>query len=255
MRNTSWEPVHSWYDASLGNSGDYIHKTIVIPKTFSLLALKQGDTLCDFGCGQGIFARALPSNILYTGIDISSSLIQSAIKRDGNKHHKYITGDITKPMTTNLHKYSHIVSILSIDNIEHPESVFQNAASLLLKNGVFVFVINHPCFRIPRQSGWGIDEKNKMQYRRINRYMSPLSIPITMHPGAYSSPITWTFHYPLSSYVHFLKQSGFLIETIEEWVSEKTSVGKAASMENRARNEIPLFLAIRAILSSSSNKD
>jgi len=39
-----------------------------------------------------------------------------------------------------------------------------------------------------------------------------------------------------------------VIEKIEEWASDKDSVGKAAKMENRARAEIPLFMAIQAKL-------
>jgi len=43
---------------------------------------------------------------------------------------------------------------------------------------VLVIVLNHPCFRIPRQSGWGIDEKNKLQFRKVIKYMSPMEIPL-----------------------------------------------------------------------------
>jgi hypothetical protein len=34
---------------------------------------------------------------------------------------------------------------------------------------------------------------------------------------------------------------------MEEWTSDKVSVGKAAKGENRARAEFPLFMAIRAV--------
>ena len=67
-----------------------------------------------------------------------------------------------------------------------------------------------------------------------------------MHPGASSSPITWTYHFPISMYTTWLHDVGFVIEMIEEWTSDKTSIGKAGKMENRSRSEFPLFLAIRA---------
>jgi hypothetical protein len=108
--------------------------------------------------------------------------------------------------------------------------------------------MNHPCFRVPRQSSWGVDEQKKLQYRRIDRYMEPLKIPIQTHPGqGDKSPQTWSFHHPLSTYVEGLSKSGFVIEKIEEWLSDKLSTGGKAKMENRSRLEFPLFLTIYAV--------
>jgi hypothetical protein len=36
-----------------------------------------------------------------------------------------------------------------------------------------VLLLTHPCFRVPRQSGWGWDEQRKLQYRRVDRYLTP----------------------------------------------------------------------------------
>jgi hypothetical protein len=37
-----------------------------------------------------------------------------------------------------------------------------------------------------------------------------------------------------------------VIDALEEWTSDKESEGKASRMENKARSEFPLFLALRA---------
>ena len=122
-------------------------------------------------------------------------------------------------------------------------------AAHLQKGGRFAIVMNHPCFRIPRQSSWGFDEATKLQYRRMNGYMSPQKIPIEMHPGAQKQATTWSFHHPLSDYSKWLYEAGFSIERIEEWCSDKVSTGGNAKAENRARKEFPLFLSIIARLS------
>ncbi|MFS8563077.1 MAG: hypothetical protein LVR00_01585 [Rhabdochlamydiaceae bacterium] len=123
----------------------------------------------------------------------------------------------------------------------------KNAHLLLKPQGKLLIVLNHPCFRIPRQSSWGVDEPKKLQYRRIDRYLSPLKIPIQTHPGKqHDSQETWSFHHPLSDYTRWLQEAGFTIEIIEEWISDKTSTGGHAKMENRSRAEFPLFLAILA---------
>jgi len=245
MNKTTWEKVSSWYDKKIGNSGDWTHANIVIPNTIKLLSLEPHSTLLDLGCGQGVLGRSIPPTVAYTGIDISPSLIGSAKNRDRNKNHDFVIGDITKklPLST---LFSHVACILTLDNIKNPSDVVHCASTHLHSNGVFIFVINHPCFRIPRQSSWGIDQQSKLQYRKINRYLSPLEIPITIHPSASDSPITWTYHFPISMYSLWLKENEFTIDIIEEWTSDKESVGKVAKMENRARSEFPLFLAIRA---------
>jgi ubiquinone/menaquinone biosynthesis C-methylase UbiE len=179
------------------------------------------------------------------GIDISSQLTDTAKKMDKNSRHSYRTGDVTKPFVLNP-PFTHAAIVLALQNMEDVPAVIANCAANLLDNGTLVIVLNHPAFRIPRQSNWGIDEANKIQFRRINRYLSPLKIPITMHPGQKQSALTWSFHHPISYYVQLLAAHGFVIDAMEEWVSDRESQqGKSAKMENRSRTEIPLFLAIR----------
>lgn len=240
--DTSWESSHKWYDILVGEKGHYYHEHVVLPKSLKLLSLKAGDSLLDLGCGQGVLSRHLPPDVDYTGIDASPSLIQQAKKLSKKNFH---VGDITKPL--NLTSFSHAALILVLQNVEDHAKALQNAQAALKPNGKLLLVLNHPCFRIPRQSSWGVDEAKKLQYRRIDLYMSPLKIPIQTHPGAgEQSPTTWTFHNPLSGYVQALAKAGFMIENIEEWTSDKQSTGPKARMENRSRAEFPLFLAMLA---------
>jgi len=247
--NTTWEPVSSWYDQSIGEKGDFTHRTLVIPKSISLLSLHDNSALLDLGCGQGILGREIPQSVGYTGVDTSTSLIENARKRDRNPKHRYYVADVTRSIPVPVQSFSHAAAILMMDNVQHPKEVIKTAKKHLHPHGLFLFVINHPAFRIPRQASWGIDNESKIQYRRINRYLSPLSIPITLHPSQKeSSPVTWTFHYPISAYSQWLNELGFSIELIQEWTWNKTSAGKAGKMEDRARNEFPLFLAVTARL-------
>jgi ubiquinone/menaquinone biosynthesis C-methylase UbiE len=240
--NTSWESSHRWYDALVGDKGHYYHEHLILPNSLRLLDCKAGDSLIDLGCGQGILSRHLPPNVNYTGVDASPSLIQQAQKRS---QHKFVVGDLSKPL--NFSRFSHAAMILVLQNIETDEQAIGNGATALNPGGKFLIVLNHPCFRIPRQSAWGIDETKKLQYRRVDLYMSPLKIPIQTHPGSQEpSPQTWSFHHPLSHYVTALAKAGCVIEQMEEWTSDKKSSGPKARMENRSREEFPLFLAILA---------
>lgn len=246
---TSWEPVHQWYRNLVGEEGHYYHKHVILPGVLRLFHIAQAEanSVLDLACGPGILSRVLPTSVKYIGIDASSSLVKEANRLNTCQNCRFLVGDVTKSLPLPANElFSHIALILALQNIEHPLKVFQNARRHLKDNGRFVIVMNHPCFRIPRQSSWQVDEEKKLQYRRIDRYFSPMKVPIQAHPGkGAQSPATYSFHHPLSAYVQWLQEAGFVIETMEEWCSDKLSTGKAAKMENRSRAEIPLFLALR----------
>jgi len=245
--STSWSPVAKWYGGIVGEGGHYFHQHVIFPRLKSLLDPKGGESLLDVGCGQGVYARTLPHNVEYVGIDASKDLITEAKNLTKNAKQVYYLADATKGLPVPESSFDHAVCILAIQNMKDGASAIRNTAFALKPNGDFTIVMNHPSFRIPRQSSWGIDESNKIEYRRINRYLSPLEIPINAHPGMSDSPMTWSYHQPLEYYVKAIKSAGMVVTDIEEWTSDKKSVGKGAKGENRARSEFPLFLAIKAV--------
>lgn len=245
--NTSWQPAEKWFKKSVGLKGQHYQEHVIIPKTLKLLSLEKNSSLLDLACGQGVLSRHVDPQIHYQGFDLSPSLIQFAKKNNRSPNHLFQIADVTKKLPTPKNDFSHATLLLSIQNIEHPHAVFKNVFDHLVSEGKLLLVLNHPCFRIPKQSSWEIDEKNHIQYRRINRYLSSFKTPIQMNPSQEeSSPVTWSFHHSLSYYSQSLLQNGFIILKIEEWISDKRSMGKKAGMENRAREEFPLFLAILA---------
>lgn len=248
--STSWETSASWYDKAVGPKGHYYHQHVILPNLLRLAGFdpKGKHSLLDLACGQGILARHIPKEVHYIGIDASRSLISSARRESKRPNCQFHTGDLSQPLELGAASFTHAVCLLAAQNIENLPQLFSNASRYLEKGGKFICVINHPCFRIPRQSHWEVDTNKKSQYRRIDLYMSPLKIPIQTHPSQQSdSPSTWSFHRPLSVYSAALKQAGLMIDQIEEWCSDKQSTGKMAAMENRSRKEFPLFLALSTV--------
>lgn len=249
MKDTSWQKVGQWYDSLVGEHGSYYHQHIIIPNVRKLLNLDEmagaNLSLLDLACGQGVLASHVPRDVGYLGIDAAKSLIAKARLR--HPKHTFQLADITKPLPVPKNqRFTHATIILALQNVAEPLKVFEHVKPHLAAKAKLVIVLNHPCFRIPRQSSWDFDEQSKLQYRRVNGYMSEQKIPIQMHPGQKASEATWSFHHPLSDYFRFLHATGFVVEQLEEWCSDKLSTGKAARWENRARKEFPLFLAIQA---------
>jgi hypothetical protein len=125
----------------------------------------------------------------------------------------------------------------------------KEVARVLTPHGRFLMVINHPSFRNPRHTHWGYDEHEKVQYRRVDEYMSESKIKIDMTPGsATNKKFTVSFHRPLQVYVKALGKAGFAVTRLEEWESHRASErGPRKEAEDKSRKEIPLFMCIEAI--------
>lgn len=243
MKSTSWQNSAKWYQENVGEEGHYYHRHVILPEL--LKRISKEAHLLDLACGQGVLGRQIPSTVTYQGLDIAPDLIKYARSHDKNPQHQYLVQDATKPFDLKK-KFTHAAIILAIQNIDPLEPLLNNVRNHLSPGGELLIVMNHPCFRIPRQSGWEIDSAKKIQYRRLDRYLTPLSIPIKTHPGKKDSQETLSFHRPLSAYAKALSNAGFAISDMDEWISNKESTGPKSKMENRAREEFPLFLFLQA---------
>lgn len=242
--DTSWEQSAAWYDRITGAQGSEIYRRIVIPGALGLLQPRRGESILDLGCGQGVFARALAAQgCQVTGIDAAPSLVRRAESYPAAEPVRYLVRDAAQ--LSGLGPFDAISAILAAQNLPHLAAVCRACASVLKPGGRMLWVLNHPCFRIPRQSSWGWDEERSIQYRRLDSYASTLRIPIVMHPGQAQSETTTSFHHSLAELTGVAFRAGLLLGGLEEWISNKRSEpGPRARAENRARREFPLFLAL-----------
>lgn len=244
---TSWGKVAGWYDEMLEEKESTYQANVILPNILRLMDIKKNESILDLACGTGFFTREfLKIGGKVIGSDISPELIEIA-KRNSPKEIEYFLSsadDLSKIKNNSIDK---IAFILAIQNIENISGVFSECNRVLKDGGKIFMVMNHPTFRIPKQSSWGFDEKNKIQYRRINEYMSESKTKIKMHPGKEDSEQTISFHRPLQVYFKMLKKNGFCATGLEEWISDKKSQpGPRAQAEDKARKEFPMFLFVEA---------
>jgi len=247
VKKTSWGPFARWLDDLLEKDGTY-QKDLILPNLLRLSNIRKGESVLDIACGQGFFAREFyKAGANVTGIDISKELIEIAKKRSPFVIKYYTTeAKNIKPLANS--SINKITIILALQNMEDVNKVFRECDRILKHNGAMYLVLSHPSFRIPKQSSWGWDEGRKIQYRRIDSYLSESRDKIQMHPGIKASEFTWSFHRPLQYYFKMLCKNGFCVTRLEEWNSHKKSEkGPRSNAEDKARHEIPLFMFIEAI--------
>lgn len=243
--DTSWQKIGKWYGEQVGTDGHYYHQTVVMPNLFRLMDLKPEDSVLDLACGSGVLARQMPDGVEYVGLELAPNLLDLA-RKEAKTRQKFILADVTKPFPIENQKFSHICLILAWQNINKIEETVRLAAKHLKKSGKIYVVLNHPCFRVMGNSSWGWDEKARVQFRRIDAYLSQFKKQIIAHPGEENSVATWSFHQSLQDISKIFFRNRLVIEKIEEWISPKKSEGGRAAAEDLARKEIPLFMALVA---------
>ncbi|MEO8611005.1 MAG: class I SAM-dependent methyltransferase [Chloroflexota bacterium] len=244
-RPAGWEPVADWYDSWMGADGGDHHREVAIPAVLKLAEIQPGEKILDVGAGQGVLAPSITKlGATYTGVDVSERLLHRARDRHG-QHERFILADarrLSDNPAFHAGEFDTAIFLLSIQDMQPLEPVLQSASWALKPGGRIVILMTHPCFRIPRQSGWNWDGERKLRYRRVDHYLTPLSVPMKAYPGQ-PRGVTLSFHRPLEQYVNGLADCGLLVDWMQEIPTHKKAESRA---DNRANQEIPLFMALRA---------
>jgi ubiquinone/menaquinone biosynthesis C-methylase UbiE len=215
-----------------------------------LLHPRKGEKVLDVGCGQGVLAPFIgQTDASYVGVDASETMIRLACRHHG-KWGRFLVGDgrhLAALPELCPGGFDAAVFLLSIQNMEPLEEVLRSAGQMLKQGGRLVLMMLHPCFRLPRQSGWGWDQDRRLQYRRVDRYLTPfflhIKVPLNDRTGTIIS-----FHRPLENYINGLAEAGLMVSQIQEIpVFLGQSSGPRARAETLAYQEIPLFLGIKAV--------
>lgn len=242
---SGWDRVASWYEGWVGEHGSDHHRNLAIPAVLDLLELQANERVLDMGCGHGVLAPHIAqAGAAYTGIDVSPRLIQTARRLHG-RHGHFVHGDarrLERLRGLKREGWDAVVFLLSIQDMNPLQDVIRAADWALAPGGRVVILMTHPCFHIPRQSGWGYDQGRRLHYRRVDHYLTPLSIPVKPYPGRQNGT-TISFHRPLSAYVNALARHGLLIDSLREITTFRQGRTRA---EQAAHEEIPVFLALRA---------
>lgn len=262
---TAWERVAGWYDRLVGAEGSDHHRQVILPGVVHLLkgaGVAPGGRVLDLACGQGVLCRHLArEGYRATGVDASPALLGAAVRhsRGVEPPIRYLEADVTRLIGADgrlrdgldREGFDAVTVVLAAQNLSPLTPVWAAARAALRPGGCLVAVLVHPCFHVPRRSAWHWDEASGSQARLVRSYLTSMTVEIQVHPGLAAhgreSATAPHFHRPLGAYVNTLGDAGLPVDRLEEWVSHKRSTSGARERAlDRARREIPLFLALRA---------
>ncbi|HOA74345.1 MAG TPA: methyltransferase domain-containing protein [Phycisphaerae bacterium] len=269
-----WDHVADWYDRLVGDEGSDYHRNVILPTALRLLAPQPGERILDLCCGQGVLTRIIAektaeaasartdarrrpapgsppddSAVHVVGVDASPRLIAAAKSRGpADPRVRYIVCDATNLGDLADGRFDAAACVMAVQDVADIPALFRELGRTLRPGGRAVIVMMHPCFRVPRQSDWGWDEAKKTQYRRIDRYLSSMAVPIATHPGSDPGQHTYFHHRPLQDYINALGAAGLAVVAAEEPVTHREPPrGARYRGQKRSFQEIPVFLALKAL--------
>ena len=251
---TAWQAQASWYDRLHGEGGDDLYQQVLLPAVLRRLGAKTGSTVLDVGCGQGVLGRALAHlRVGSLGVDASPALIAAAQARSG-KLERHVVGDARAlGAVLGAERFDHAALLMMVQDLDPLIPVLAGTAAAVKAKGRVVIAMTHPCFRQPKRSAWSWDEQERIQYRRIDGYLSEYQTRIATHPGAAKGSAeaaqdTVSTHRPLSVYIEACAAAGLAIIGCDELTNPRRGTrGDRFAAEDRAAKEIPLFLVLTAM--------
>jgi ubiquinone/menaquinone biosynthesis C-methylase UbiE len=249
MESTTWEALASWYDEKQGDTGDLWHRTLIDPTFLAVVGDVRGKRVLDLACGNGYIARKLArEGARVVGLDASAPVIERARAREsrqplGIEYHVADAGHANILADASLDL---VVCNMALMDIEHAEAAVREVARVLVVGGRFVASLSHPCFDQGPSSTWLIERffRTTKVWRKIARYRHPFADEMPWGIGDRTAATTG-YHRPMSWYARVLRDSGFLIRSLEE--PEPTKEFIEGSPQGPYVVEIPLHLVIEAV--------
>jgi SAM-dependent methyltransferase len=168
--------------------------------------------ILDAGCGEGYLSRFLAKKGHYVfGIDSCEKLIKAAQELEKKKPLgiKYFLGDFRK---TNFPSsfFDLILSHQTINEVPNPKKAIEEFKRILKKSGKVACLFLHPCFDFLPS-----DLKNR---HFALTYFQPTEVFKGKYlvSGIFSPHPYFYLHLPLSKWIKFFTQEGFLISKIDE---------------------------------------
>jgi SAM-dependent methyltransferase len=221
-------------DGRVDSPNDVLEKPVIDELTGNLAKLR----ILDLGCGDARYGReALQQGCLsYVGIDGSQKMIELANQQLAGTSGKVVRATI-EAWIYPQQQFDLVISRLALHYLEDIITVFTNVYCALVKDGRFVFSVEHPVITScdqawqtggPRQD-WIVDNYFETGPRQ------------TLWMGGE----VIKYHRTVEDYFTALRRAGFVVDAVRESRPVRERFSDQATYERRKRIPLMLFFSAR----------
>ena len=177
-----------------------------------LLPCFAGKRVLDSGCGYGWHCSYAAEHgaVTVLGTDISEKMIRTAIRKNS---HPQITYHLAAMEDLDFADASFdvILSSLALHYIEDYESLIQKISTWLVKDGQFVFSVEHPVFTAYGNQDWYYGADGEILHFPVDHYYYE-----GKRDAVFLGEHVTKYHRTLTTYLQILLQNGFSILDVIE---------------------------------------
>lgn len=228
-QGSKWNEFTHWYDGWMGKKGGKYHQRVLIPPTIH--AIGKSRQVLDLGCGTGVLAGHLNKKVSYTGIDLSEKMIDIARKNHPDREFICASSMNPKALPAGTH-FATVTMLMALEDMEDHHKVISNISNWTTQGSEVIITMRHPCFNIPRLSGWQFDENRKISSRKVDKYLDVDPIPVNSKTR---DQVSWTYHRSLTDIMQAFASNSFSMIDLFE-IRDKI---------DQSNTSIPAFITLK----------
>lgn len=213
------------------------------PIILEVLRDVKGKRIMDAGCGDGYLSRKLAKlGASVTGVEISYKMLSFAVEEQKRTPLAidYHCASCSSLPFLSASTFDVIVTNNVIQDMADYQDAFREFSRLLKSGGMYLHIMNHPCFMTPVW-GWERDDDGKKLYRKVDHYFKRGPFLCPWGPKSCMQPTVY-WHRTLGDIMNELISCEFRINRVIE--PEAPECWKAEHPERMDGSRIPDFLIL-----------
>ena len=211
-----WDENAECWHRSFGER-DPNRRDLLDPIILEVLGDIKGKQILDAGCGDGYLSRKLARRgASVTGVEISSKMLAFAAEEEKREPLaiEYHCASCSSLPFLSSSSFDATVTNNVIQDMDDYHGAFTEFSRLLKPGGIYLHIMNHPCFMTPVW-GWVKDDQGKKLYRKVDHYFQRGPFLCPWGPSSGMQPTVY-WHRTLADIVNRLISCGFVIKRIME---------------------------------------
>jgi 2-polyprenyl-3-methyl-5-hydroxy-6-metoxy-1,4-benzoquinol methylase len=179
----AWNTNARFWDERMGDGNDFF-TVLIWPAVETLLRPTRGERILDIACGNGLTSRRLAqAGASVTAFDFSDEMVSLARKRNNDLKVDYRVIDATDKSALcelGVGRFDGALCNMALMDLADIAPLMKALATLLRREGRFVFSVMHPCFNNPSTVQMGEVQD------RGGDFVSTYSVKVSRYLTAYT---------------------------------------------------------------------